>query len=248
MPEYVYVKWNVLIHYLGMGKDKSWLYKTISVAACIMTTLFMLDTHNACGQMEVRTIEAVGTAIIYKTDIETARQQAIDNGLVSAVDKAIAEILPLESVTQNFQTLNTVIYNNTDAYISDYKVLTEAVSEKSCRVLIQAKVSIQKLKNRLSKTGLMQVRKIKYQNVELVVQGTRNLSNFINFRKGLKEIPGVKTIQVSDMQPDETRLFVNYEGSIKEFTDALILKKFDKFSIRIFEISENKLKIELIPG
>ncbi|MCJ7771796.1 MAG: hypothetical protein MUP22_01540, partial [Desulfobacterales bacterium] len=116
------------------------------------------------------------------------------------------------------------------------------------RVLIQAKVSIKKLKSRLTNSGLMQVRKIKIQNIEIVVQGTRNLSNFTSFRKELKEIPGVKAIQVSDMQPDEAKLLVNYEGNAKEFTDVLVLKKFDKFSIRIFEISEKKLKIELIPS
>ncbi len=210
--------------------------------------LLIMDSYDAYGQMEVKTIEAIGASGVYKTDVEAAKHEAIANGLVAVLDKAVAEILPVELVAQNFQVINKTIYNDTDKYISDYKVLTEAFSDKSYRVLIQANVSVKKLKNSLTKSGVMQVRRITFRNVEIVVQGTRNLSSFIKFREGLKEIPGVKTIQVSDMQPDEAKLVVNFEGSTKEFTDALVLKKFDNFSIRIFEISEDKLKVELIPG
>lgn len=247
MPECFYLKKDLIINCLAMKKKWEWFYKAIIAAICIIATMLMMDTHRAYGQVEIKDIEALGTAIIYKTDVETAKQQAIESGLVSALDKAIAEILPVEVVTHNFQAINKIIYNDTDKYISDYKVLTEAVSDKSYRVLIQAKVSIKKLKNRLTNSGLMRVGKINIQNIEIIVQGTRNLSSFISFRKGLKEIPGVKEIQVSDMQPDEAKLLVNFEGNAKEFTDALVLKKFDKFSIRIFEMSENKLKTELIP-
>ncbi|MCJ7772329.1 MAG: flagellar assembly protein T N-terminal domain-containing protein, partial [Desulfobacterales bacterium] len=146
MPKSFYSKKDLIVNYLAKNKKWGWFSKTIMAAICILATMLALDTHRAYGQVEVKDIEAVGTAIIYKTDVEIAKQQAIENGLVSALDKAIAEILPVEVVAHNFQAINKIIYNDTDKYISDYKVLTEAVSDKSYRVLIQAKVSIKKLK------------------------------------------------------------------------------------------------------
>jgi hypothetical protein len=248
MQGYFDLKINLKVNYKEGVKCWRMFYQMMMICFSFIVTMFMADTHFAYGQVEIKTIEAVGTSVVYKTDVDTAKQQAIANGLVSAVDKAMFDILTVELATQNFGIINKIIYNNTDKYISDYKVLTEAVSKKNYRVLIQAKVSVIKLKSHLAKYGVMRVRKAKFQNVEIVVQGTRNLSNFISFRKGLKEISGVKSVQVSDMQSDETKLLVNFKGSAKEFTEALVLKKFDKFSIRIFEISKNKLRIELISG
>jgi len=212
----------------------------------IVILICLLNVEYASGQVEEKIIEAVGTADVHRTDVEAAKQEAIANGLVSAVDKALAELLPAEIVSQNFHTVNRVVYDHIDKYISDYKVLTEAVSDKNYRVFIQAKVSMNKLKNGLATSGLMRAKKISYQNIEILVQGTRNLSYFIDFRKELKEIPGVKSIQVSDMQPDEATLLVHFQGSTKELTDALVLKKFGTFNIRVFELSHNKLRIELI--
>jgi hypothetical protein len=198
--------------------------------------------------MEVKTVEAVGTAAIYKTDVNTAKQQAIANGLVSVLDKVITEILSAEQLTQNFHKIDKSIYRDPDKYINDYKVLTESISKKDYRVLIQAKVLVEQLKNHLEKSGVMKARKRKFRNIEIVVQGTRNLSHFFNFRKGLKETAGVRAIQVNDMQGDTANLRVNFEGNSKELSDFLVLKKFENFSIRIFEISETKLKVELVPN
>ncbi|MBW2366007.1 MAG: hypothetical protein JRF25_13410 [Deltaproteobacteria bacterium] len=248
MTKPFYLKRNLNNYYLKKKENRSLFLRMVTLGVCFIVTAFMLDTYPAHGQMEIKTIEAVGTAIVHKKDVGTAKQQAIANGLVSALDKVLEEILPIELIAQNFRIINKIIYSETEKYINDYKVLTEAASDKNYRVLIQAKVSVKRLKSRLAKSGVMHVRKRKLQNIEIVVQGTRNLSHFFNFRKGLKEINGVKNIQVSDMQGDEANILVNFEGSSKEFTDALVLKKFEKFSIRIFEISETKLRIELVPG
>lgn len=218
----------------------------IPLMGMLLLSAVLLSIRLVHAGEETRTIAAVGTAIIYKADIETAKQQAIANGLVTAVDKAVSDLLNNELLSSNFRIINQIIYNNPDKYISDYKVLTQDITDKDYRVLVQAKVLIKKLENRLAKSGVMQVRRVKLKSIEMIVQGTRNLSHFINFRKGLKEIPGVKEMRVSDMQPDEAKLVVDFRGSTKELTEALILKKFDAFSIRIFEISDDTLRIELI--
>jgi hypothetical protein len=96
----------------------------------------------------------IGTGRIYKNNTPEAREQAIANSMVYAVEKVISEILPLESMVQNFQILNNVFYENTREYIQDYKVLAEATSGKFFRVIVQATISTERIKERLLNAGI----------------------------------------------------------------------------------------------
>ncbi|MBL0700220.1 MAG: hypothetical protein JJV92_05000 [Desulfosarcina sp.] len=84
--------------------------------------------------------------------------------------------------------------------------------------------------------------------LEILVQGTDDLSNFVMFRKTLETIPGVKNVQTKLMRPGETTIVVLFQGSARELADALMLKTFVMFGISIDKVSENYLKLELIPG
>ena len=172
MQEYSYFKRNLNKSY-NKG-NQGLLYRVITFVICFFLTTVAFNLNDTYGEPEVKTVEVVGTAAVHKTDVDTAKQQAIANGLVSAVDKIVTEILSTEQLTQNFHKLDKTIYSETDKYINDYKVLTEAISKTDYRVLIQAKVSVKRLKNRLQKSGLMQVRKRKFRNIEIVVQDTGN--------------------------------------------------------------------------
>jgi hypothetical protein len=84
--------------------------------------------------------------------------------------------------------------------------------------------------------------------LEILVQGTDDLSNFVMFRKTLETIPGVKNVQIKLIRPDETTIMVLFQGSSRELADALMLKTFVMFGISIDKVSENYLKLELIPS
>jgi hypothetical protein len=84
--------------------------------------------------------------------------------------------------------------------------------------------------------------------LEILVQGTDDLSNFVMFRKTLETIPGVKNVQTKLIRPGETTIMVLFQGSPRELADALMLKTFVMFGISIDKVSENYLKLELIPG
>ena len=80
----------------------------------------------------------------------------------------------------------------------------------------------------------------------LVVEGTRNLENFILFRKTLNAIVGVEGMKIREMKPDTSTLVVNYSGTPVALADALLLKTFDDFGINITEVSEEHLRIEIV--
>ena len=84
--------------------------------------------------------------------------------------------------------------------------------------------------------------------VEIVLEGTGNLANFIKFRSMLKDMPGVEEMQIKEIKSDQAIIMVSFQGSAKELADALILKTFESIGINIYEVSEKSLRIGLIPG
>ncbi len=84
--------------------------------------------------------------------------------------------------------------------------------------------------------------------VEISVHGTRELANFIKFRKALGKIPGVKAIHIKVMKADESIISVDYEGTAQSLADELLLKTFESFGIDIYEVSPGRLGIELVVG
>jgi hypothetical protein len=84
--------------------------------------------------------------------------------------------------------------------------------------------------------------------VEILLEGTGNLANFVKFRTMLSHMTGVSEMQIKEMKSDQAIIVVFFQGSAKELADALILKTFETIGINIYEVSENHLKIELVPG
>ena len=88
----------------------------------------------------------------------------------------------------------------------------------------------------------------KPSKVEIVIEGTNQLANFVKFRKALSSISGVEGIQVKEIKPNMATLIVDFHGKTDDLASALMLKTFETFGIDIFEVTENILKIALIQG
>lgn len=83
--------------------------------------------------------------------------------------------------------------------------------------------------------------------VSIMLEGTGNLANFVKFRNVLQDMPGVKDVQMMEIKSNQAAIMVSFQGTAKELADALILKTFESIGINIYEVSENHLRIELIP-
>lgn len=84
--------------------------------------------------------------------------------------------------------------------------------------------------------------------VEINIHGTRELANFIKFRKALGKVPGVTAIHIKVMKADESIIAVDYEGTAQSLADELLLKTFESFGIDIYEVAPGLLGIELVVG
>jgi hypothetical protein len=372
----------------------------------------------AKNQIPTKTVMVMGTGKIYQDNSAKAREEAIAGSLVSAVERVAMEIFPLESMVRNFQAFNEMIYNNTNKFIQDYKVLAEFSSTNNYRVMVEATVSIITLKKLMSSAGILLEEKplpkililISDQNLkdhtpnywwgqkkylsesfsitalvntiktkgfpiidnhiisqntrvnpiydkpdlndieainlslsshagvvivgksvasispniigenirsfkaivsarairtdtgaeiattmqtsvtantdeiagvrdalsragslagedlasqivaswqkqeepsnslEIIVEGTGDIANFENFRRILNNISGVKNLRIKELKPDEAVIIVDLQGTAKELADALMLKAFGLVGINIYEVSQDRLRIELIAG
>jgi hypothetical protein len=383
--------------------------------------LWMLELPGivqAENKLNTKTVVVISTGKVQKENTAKAREEAIANGLVSAVDMVALELLPLESLIAHFQKLNEVLHGQTGQFIQDFKVLSEFPSEHIYRVMVEATVTINRLKELLSNAGIVLDRRdlpsilflISEQNIddtlpqywwgknstltksfsvtalaetmiakgfpvidsnivpqkttvenvydkpnlnnreavdlglhlqaeivivgeavankmpnvmgesirtfkgtvnarairtdtgteiatitktsvktntdefignrdalfgagtlagqelasqivaawqkegkppnmiEIKVEGAGNLSNLVKFRRIVKNIPGVKDLQMKEMTSNEATMMVGFQGSAKELANALMLETIESIGINIYEVSQNHLRIALIPG
>lgn len=361
----------------------------------------------------VRVVDVVGSGAIHGNNMAAAKERAILNALVSAVATAAAEIQPFQEQVDKFKLFNELLYNQTDRFIQGYKVLTEYLSGKNYRAIVQVTVMKDRIKETLLSANLIMQEHVmpkvlfflaekkmedvlpvywwgedlvfvvplseeamaqvirekgmmvinhgviveplnypadiplkdaidigkhmaadiviigtataekttnvmdgnvktfkgaltvkayrtetgkeiafaartavfaseddksggrealfnagmlvgqemtlqltsawesesKQQSlVEINIHGTRELANFIKFRKALGKIPGVTAIHIKVMKADESIISVDYEGTAQSLADELLLKTFESFGIDIYEVSPGRLSIELVVG
>lgn len=120
-----------------------------------LAVLYPPAVVQAENQILTQTVVVTGTGKIHEKNSAKAREQAIDNSLASAVNRVAVELFPLESLVRNFQAFNEMVYGNTDKFIRGYKVLAEVPSTNNYRVMVEATVSINTLKNLMSSAGIL---------------------------------------------------------------------------------------------
>lgn len=122
---------------------------------CLFAFLAHSVNLQAEDQIATKTVVVIGTGKIHKEDSASARKEAIENGLTSAVESVALDIIPPESLHQTFQSFNEALYDQTGKFIQGYKVLAEFKIKDAYRVMVEANVSIAGLTKLMSDAGIM---------------------------------------------------------------------------------------------
>ncbi len=360
------------------------------------------------------TVEAIGTATVQGKNVPSARKRAIADSLVTSVELVAGKIVPLDARIRNFETLNQVLYSHTDKFVQDYKVLTELKTGNRYRVMVQATVRADKIREEMEQlgviTGLKSIPRIlfliaeqniddpspRYQfaltaeetplssenamaeimrrkglividpenllqgeempaitvpvddqtalmlglklqadvvvigsarviqsantmgvytrafrgvvtaralgtltgaeaakttravmsagfeaeaagrealtkagilagqdltgqiisrwkreqsasvDLEIVVGGTRNLADFVTFRRTISDIEGVASILIKEIKPDDAIIGIDFDGNALMLAEAMLLEIFDSFGINIYDVSDSRIMLELV--
>jgi hypothetical protein len=201
----------------------------------------------AQGPAELKTFTAVGTAPVSGANPQGAREAALADGLQAAVAQAAMEVLGPESFAENLKKLNPILLDRPEGWIQEYKVLAEAVSGKQHRTVVQAAVSVLKLREALAGTAGIAgaTSAAPAQPLTLTVEGTDRLAGYVKFRKALGAADGVESFQVREMRVKEAVLSVNYRGSARDLAARLMQPPFDAFGLAVLEEGEGALRVKL---
>ncbi len=143
-----------------MSVSSKIIIRFVSAAFFFSVLLSLAGSVQAKNRVpSTKTVVVIGKATIHEDDSANAREKAISNSLVSAIESTVVELLPLESLVQNFQILNEVLYGKPRKFIPGYKVLAEFPSDNYYRVMVEATVSISSLKKLMSRAGILLVKK-----------------------------------------------------------------------------------------
>ena len=118
-----------------------------------------VEAEQEQGTGENKTIHVIGRGAIYSDNVARARDNAIADALQAVAEEATGLLLSPSSVMQDFQLLSDRVYNQTQTFIHDYKVLTESKSGRYYRVLVRATVSMNAVQQKLGSVGILTMHK-----------------------------------------------------------------------------------------
>jgi len=201
-----------------------------------------LDNQDAAkiGSRLKADVVIVGKSVVYK--VEDARSFS---GTVSA------RALWTDTGKEISSTLQTAVKKNVDEISGSRDVLISAGLLAGDKLSSQIAAASQKGSRADRKPKTYNFSKLlssrKSNPLDLIVSGTSDLGNFVKFRRTLTEIPGVKRIYIREKKFNEAIIGIDFMGSAGEFGDALKLKTFKLFAVKLHNISQNTLRAELIP-
>jgi hypothetical protein len=198
---------------------------------------------------ESRTVVVLGTAAVQSGNPAAARDAAVAAGLQQAVARVAAEALSTEAFSESFRRLNEALLDRPEAFVQDFKVLSEAAAGKQLRVLVQATVPVRPIQELAARQGTAAAPGAAPAStpLALAVEGTGNLANSLKFRRTLAATPGVEGVQVKEMKATETVLWVSYRGRPEDLVTALAAQSFDTFSLNVVAADPAALKVALVP-
>jgi len=91
-----------------------------------------------------------GTASIFNSNDGIAKEQALRNALRNAVEQGVGVVLESKTRIKNYLIINDEIYSSAQGYITSYKTLISEKRKKEWYVEIDAEVSNEKIKGKLS--------------------------------------------------------------------------------------------------
>ncbi len=170
-----------------------------------------------------------GKAIVERTQNVMEKNIRSFKGIVSA------QAIRTDTGEEIASTTQSAVTANTDEAAGSGNALTEA--ESLAAETLSARI-VSAWQKEEEQTNVM----------EIVVEGTDNLTNFEKFIRIIKEIPSVNNLQIKEIKTKETVIGLEFKGNAKKLADSLMLKSYGSVGINIYEVSKNHLRIELLSG
>jgi hypothetical protein len=126
------------------------LFKAKFYLYILLPTLLLVFSGEVKAEDNAMVVQTIGTGIIRGKDVAAARDEALSNAMVSSVQSAVADLVPMEIFILNFKKLDESVFENIGEYILEYKILAENTSGKTYRIMVEATLFEEKIREMLS--------------------------------------------------------------------------------------------------
>jgi len=194
------------------------------------------------------TVETDGTGLITNNDLAGARNNAINDALRSAVERAVASLIPLRMLDKKrSQAIRDGIYAKSDQYIHDYKISSERQIQELYAVNVRSTVFIGSIRDDLQALGLLQMEKDRVMSTEIAVtvKGLTSCADYSRAKELLKtKVKGVRNVYQRQIAWGAARLALDFQGPVQSFPDELI--KTGHFSLITGLIGKNYFEVTFL--
>jgi hypothetical protein len=143
----------------------------VSIAINLFTEACLAqETKEATNDERILT----GTGAIVDENIALARNEALSEAFVKAIEEYLIQRIGSQGVANNFQRLDEEILSRTQEAIQDYQIISEFRTERYVRVLAKVRVNEAVLDQKLKKMGLLEA-----DTVQIAVREERRLFNYL---------------------------------------------------------------------
>lgn len=88
-----------------------------------------------------KTVESVGMAAVVGGDIARAKDIAIQDAQIKALEEVCGAFIDAETIGENYDKVETTICKNTKGYISSYKIISEEIKDFEDSKLVYVKIN-----------------------------------------------------------------------------------------------------------
>ncbi len=127
--------------------------KPVAIVGLVLTVILAVRVM-AAEHHPFKAVTVIGTSVVQGEDVASARERSISNGLNTAVETALLRELPPDYLLKYFPMISRMLSGQSDVYIQEYTVLTEARTGKTYRVLLKATIAVAVLQEQLANAGV----------------------------------------------------------------------------------------------
>ncbi len=135
---------NTMLHFLYLCLFLSLLSLTIHI---LIKDALAHEIQDAVIDERIVT----GTGVIINNNVALARNEAISQAFLKAVEEYVIQRLGSQDVVNNFQRLDEEILSKTKEEIQDYQIISEFSTDRYVRILMKVRVNKVILERRLEK-------------------------------------------------------------------------------------------------
>ncbi len=205
----------------------------LKTAGPVLTDLLAINI----GTLYNADVVITGNAVIIQKNIENSSKKNIETIInIRALRVATGEKIARAS--------HKVIVENID--FSDKEIPPQTVTDRIRDTFF----------NSYKKAGLEISSKISYlwnyrqksqkKYIRVIVEGTGNFANFIKFQKKLEKTKNIREVKISEINTDETVLFVDFNGSLNGLVYAVSLMAFDSFEVSCLKKTDGSIKVQMV--